>query len=107
MTLPVELNTVMPVIGYKAVVDGLIALHEMNGSRLGTDRDRVKSLHGQVIDRMDGLSKKLVRAGIAAPSKKPGKKKTETTLSQCAYKTSGRENKQSRQNNIPVTHTVG
>ncbi len=36
--LPVKLETLMPVLGYRAIVDGIIALHELPGERLGTDR---------------------------------------------------------------------
>lgn len=36
--LPVGLETVMPVLGYRAVVEGLIALHELDAERLGVDR---------------------------------------------------------------------
>lgn len=36
--LPVGLDTVMPVLGYRAVVDGMIALHELPGEALGADR---------------------------------------------------------------------
>lgn len=37
-TLPVETSVVMPLIGYRAVVDGLIRLHELAGDALGDDR---------------------------------------------------------------------
>jgi nucleoside-diphosphate-sugar epimerase len=36
--LPVEVDTVMPVLGYRAVVEGLIGLHEAEGAQLGDDR---------------------------------------------------------------------
>ena len=36
--LPVPLNTVMPVLGYRAIVENLIKLHEVNAERLGDDR---------------------------------------------------------------------
>ena len=36
--LPVALDTVMPVLGYRAVVEGMIALHELPGAVLGADR---------------------------------------------------------------------
>lgn len=36
--LPVGLDTVMPVLGYRAVVEGMIALHELPGEALGADR---------------------------------------------------------------------
>ena len=36
--LPVGLETTMPVVGYRTVVDGIIALYETDGARLGDDR---------------------------------------------------------------------
>jgi nucleoside-diphosphate-sugar epimerase len=36
--LPVETDTVMPVLGYRAIVDGLIALLEVEGVKLGNHR---------------------------------------------------------------------
>ena len=36
--LPVGLETVMPVLGYRSIVDGLLHLHELPGEALGTDR---------------------------------------------------------------------
>lgn len=36
--LPVGLETAMPLLGYRACVDGLIALHELPAERLGGDR---------------------------------------------------------------------
>lgn len=36
--LPVKLGTVMPLLGYRAIVDGIVALHELPGERLGDDR---------------------------------------------------------------------
>ncbi len=37
-TLPVKPETIMPVLGYRAIVDGIVALHELPGDALGTDR---------------------------------------------------------------------
>ena len=36
--LPVGLETVMPVLGYRAVIEGMIRLHELPAEALGTDR---------------------------------------------------------------------
>ena len=36
--LPIPLDTVMPLVGYRTVIDGLIALYEVDGARLGHDR---------------------------------------------------------------------
>ncbi len=33
--LPVGLDTMMPVTGYRTVIDALIALYELDGARLG------------------------------------------------------------------------
>ena len=38
MALPVGLETAMPLLGYRAIVEGLIALHELPGDSLGDDR---------------------------------------------------------------------
>ncbi|HMB74765.1 MAG TPA: D-erythronate dehydrogenase, partial [Kiloniellaceae bacterium] len=38
MTLPVAAETAMPLLGYRAIVDGLIALHQVAPERLGDDR---------------------------------------------------------------------
>ncbi len=36
--LPVKTDTVMPVLGYRSIVDGLIRLHEVDAAALGDDR---------------------------------------------------------------------
>lgn len=36
--LPVGLDTVMPILGYRAVIEGMIRLHELPAEALGTDR---------------------------------------------------------------------
>ena len=36
--LPVTPETVMPLLGYRAIVDGFVALHELSGEALGDDR---------------------------------------------------------------------
>ena len=36
--LPVDRSTRMPVLGYRNCIEGLIALHEIDGNRLGNDR---------------------------------------------------------------------
>ena len=36
--LPVPLETVMPVLGYRSIVEGLVRLHELDGAALGDDR---------------------------------------------------------------------
>ena len=37
-TLPVDLDTRIPVVGYPSVVESMLALHELDGNRLGDDR---------------------------------------------------------------------
>ena len=37
-TLPVSTETAMPVTGYRAIVEGIIRLHEIDGAALGDDR---------------------------------------------------------------------
>jgi hypothetical protein len=36
--LPVALETVMPVLGYRNIVEGILALHELPADKLGDDR---------------------------------------------------------------------
>jgi nucleoside-diphosphate-sugar epimerase len=36
--LPVRIDTAMPVLGYRAIVEGILNLHELSGERLGADR---------------------------------------------------------------------
>ena len=38
MALPVKPETVMPLLGYRAIVEGILALHELPGEKLGGDR---------------------------------------------------------------------
>ena len=64
--LPVPTDTAMPVLGYRAIVDGLIQLHEIDGGRLGDDRaiglpshtvtvqDMIDALHRVAGDRTLG-----------------------------------------------------
>jgi nucleoside-diphosphate-sugar epimerase len=61
--LPVQPGTVMPLLGYRAIVDGIVALHELPGERLGDDRavslpaltvtaqDMIEALHRVAGDR--------------------------------------------------------
>ncbi len=54
--IPVAPETSMPAIGYRAVVDGLIALHELPGDRLGEDRAvSLPSIEVTVGDMIDAL----------------------------------------------------
>jgi len=54
--LPVRPETVMPLLGYRAIVDGILALHEVPGEDLGDDRAvSLPSLTVTVADMMDAL----------------------------------------------------
>ncbi len=56
MALPVGTDTVMPLLGYRAVVDGLIRLHEVPAEALGGDRAvQLPSLTVTVQDMIDAL----------------------------------------------------
>lgn len=57
-TLPVKPETVMPVLGYRAIVDGIIALHELDGDALGFDRGLSLPAHTvSVADMMEALKR--------------------------------------------------
>jgi nucleoside-diphosphate-sugar epimerase len=60
--VPVSPATAMPAIGYRAVVDGLIALHELPGKRLGPDRavslPSIPVTVGEVIDALPRVAAK-------------------------------------------------
>ncbi len=65
-TLPVKPDAVMPLLGYRAIVDGIIRLHEVDGDELGDDRavslpahtvtvqDMIDALHRVAHDRKLG-----------------------------------------------------
>lgn len=56
--LPVSEDTVMPLLGYRAIVDGLIALHELDGAALGDDRAvSLPSFAVTVRDLLDALQR--------------------------------------------------
>jgi nucleoside-diphosphate-sugar epimerase len=56
--LPVSLDTVMPLIGYRAVVDGLVRLHELPGEALGADRAvQLPALNVSVSDMIAALKR--------------------------------------------------
>lgn len=57
-SIPVSQDTVMPVLGYRSIVGGLIALHEAAGSDLGDDRAvSLPSFTVTVRDMMDALTR--------------------------------------------------
>jgi nucleoside-diphosphate-sugar epimerase len=54
--LPVRPEVVMPLLGYRAIVDGLIRLHELPGEALGEDRAvSLPALNVTVQDMLDAL----------------------------------------------------
>jgi nucleoside-diphosphate-sugar epimerase len=56
--LPVRPETAMPSLGYRAVVDGIIALHELPGEALGEDRAvGLPSLRVTVADMIEALQR--------------------------------------------------
>lgn len=60
--LPVGLETTMPVVGYRTVVEGIIALYETDGARLGDDRAlNLPNISVTVAEMIDSL--KRVAAG--------------------------------------------
>jgi D-erythronate 2-dehydrogenase len=57
-TLPVSMETRLTVIGYRTVVEGLIALHDLPGAQLGTDRAlNLPSLSVTMQDLLDALAR--------------------------------------------------
>lgn len=55
-TLPVTPDTVMPLLGYRAIVEGIVHLHELSGKELGDDRAvGLPALTVTVQDMMDAL----------------------------------------------------
>ncbi len=56
--LPVKPETIMPLLGYRAIVEGFIALHELPGAALGDDRAvSLPSLTVSVQDMIDALQR--------------------------------------------------
>jgi nucleoside-diphosphate-sugar epimerase len=56
--LPVGTGTVMPVAGYRSVVDGFIRLHESEGGHLGEDRAvNFPAMAVSVADMIDALKR--------------------------------------------------
>ncbi len=55
---PVPAETAMPMIGYRTVADCIIALHELDGKRLGADRAvQVPGITASVADMLDALKR--------------------------------------------------
>lgn len=71
-TLPVETSTVMPVIGYRAVIEGLIRLHELPGEALGDDRAvSLPALNVSVADMVAALHRVAAGRRLGAIAVKP------------------------------------
>ncbi len=65
--LPVTPDTKMPVLGYRAIVDGLIAMHELDGDKLGSDRAvSLPALNVSVRDMMDALRRVAGSRGLGS-----------------------------------------
>ena len=55
-TLPVKPETVMPLLGYRAIVDGILRLHELPAESLGDDRAvSLPALNVSVADMIEAL----------------------------------------------------
>jgi len=58
IALPVQESTLMPVLGYRAIVDGIIRLHELPSDALGDDRAvSLPALTVTVTDMLDALDR--------------------------------------------------
>jgi D-erythronate 2-dehydrogenase len=69
--LPVGLDTTMPVVGYRTVVDGIIALYELDGSRLGDDRAvNLPNITVNVAEMIESLKRVAVDRKLGAISVK-------------------------------------
>ena len=70
--LPVAPETIMPVLGYRSIVDGIIALHEVPGDSLGTDRAiGLPSLTVTAQDMIDALNRTAGHRRLGKISVKP------------------------------------
>ena len=71
-TLPVKPETVMPLLGYRAIVEGIIRLHEVPGDSLGDDRAvSLPSLTVSVQDMIDALHRVATNRKLGAISVAP------------------------------------
>lgn len=57
--LPVKLDTVMPLLGYRSAVQGFIALHEAAGAALGDDRAINFPAHAVTVEQMIAALKRV------------------------------------------------
>ena len=56
--MPVKLETVMPVLGYRNIVEGILALHEIPSDNLGDDRAvSLPSMDVTVAEMVDALKR--------------------------------------------------
>jgi nucleoside-diphosphate-sugar epimerase len=70
--LPVAPETIMPVLGYRAIVDGIVALHEVPADRLGTDRAvGLPNLTVTAQDLIDALHRVAGHRSLGTISVKP------------------------------------
>lgn len=70
--LPVKPETVMPLLGYRSIVEGFLRLHELDGERLGDDRAvGLPSLTVSVQDMIDALKRVAGNRTLGAIEVKP------------------------------------
>ena len=71
-TLPVPTETAMPVTGYRAVVEGILRLHEIDGAALGDDRAvGLPSLDVTVAEMIEALHRVAGDRALGAISVEP------------------------------------
>jgi nucleoside-diphosphate-sugar epimerase len=70
--LPVAVGTVMPILGYRAIVDNLIRLHELNDNLLSDDRAVSLPSHTVAVqDMIDALNAAAGNRGLGQITVKP------------------------------------
>lgn len=71
-TLPVPIETAMPVAGYRAIVEGILRLHEIGGDALGDDRAvGLPSLDVTVAEMIEALHRVAGDRALGAISVEP------------------------------------
>ena len=74
-TLPVKLDTVMPLLGYRSAVAGFIALHEADAGALGDDRTINFPSHAVTVEQMIAALRRVAgdrRLGAITVEPDPG-----------------------------------
>ncbi len=71
-TLPVKPETVMPLLGYRAIVDGILRLHELPGEALGDDRAvSLPALNVSVAEMIEALHRVAGNRNLGAITVEP------------------------------------